>query len=78
MTDRRFTIELTEQEVCALLKHHQSMVRRVTNACGKACLDVRKVLARSPRETKILIDEAQRLSDFHLSRGKQLIALLKG
>ena len=77
-TERPYTIELSCDEVAALVNYHCRCVRRVTNQMGKAALEHRgKSLLPSGRYLKLLHDEAKKLTDAHIARAKGLQSILK-
>ena len=71
-SDRRFTLELTESEVIAIINHHAAMIRKITKTVGQEVLKT-----RGQREMKILVDEGERMIRERRKRGEELIRLIK-
>jgi hypothetical protein len=75
---RRFTIEIDEHEVTALVKFHCNQTRRITKALGQSALKHKAgSILWSGRELTIMVQEATRLQEQHLGRAKGLASLLK-
>lgn len=77
-TEQPFSIALSSDEIVALVKYHTGCVRKITNKMGKAALEHRGThFLPSGRYLKLLHDEAKKLTDFHIARGKGLVSLLQ-
>ena len=72
------TIALSDREIVGLVNWHTAQIKRTIKQAGKAMLEV---TASSPlpkgRTLKIVHDEAKTIVEFHQSRAKQLLAILK-
>ncbi len=75
---RRFTIEVTAQEVALMVRAHTSLVRKITTLAGKEALKIRQeTKGKGQREVGYLLGHAETMVNEHLARAKELQALLK-
>jgi hypothetical protein len=75
---RKFTIEIDEHEVYALVKFHCNQSRRIVKALGQSALKHKaSSVIWSGRELKIMVQEATKLQEQHFLRAKGLASLIK-
>lgn len=76
-TEKKYTVELSRDEVMAVIRHHLSSARRVVKILGAASL---KIQAASPlsqgRRLAELNREASEVMNRHTSRAKGLASII--
>jgi hypothetical protein len=79
-TEQKFrALTVSDQEIHGLIKFHVSMARRLANATGKIVLkqSAGVISLNSAREIRTVIEEAKKLSEYHVNRAKGLHSILK-
>jgi hypothetical protein len=75
---RRFTIEITAQELAVLVRAHTNYIGKVTKLAGREVLKARAASPRkATREVQAILDAAEGMVEHHAERAKELQALLK-
>ena len=77
-TPASYTLELTHNEMVALIKYHCAQARAIPKKLGKISL---QMAAESPalkmREMKALNAHAQQIIDHHSGRAKGILSLIE-
>lgn len=75
--NRPHTVNLSDEEVSALVKFHSACARRIPKQLGKALLENHRSLFSRARTMKIFHEEATRAVQSRVERAKELLKLLK-